>query len=255
MRKVSALGAIIGALIVVAPATARQGWRPVIAHQAMPVVTQPPCPAGVPVQTITVVNQAQAHPGALAKVERASVAQSLQLHAAWGTPCVQFGPGGWPLHLLMGGASSVPQHDYPNGKPALFVYTTGLTYQSWSAVFSHELLESLVDPTTTNIYYLGTTTVTAQGLGGGEPAEEQLGGSIEVADPVAQRGYKLDGVWVSDFVYPAYFAGALLEQASGCDPLQGVACGPPIAPAAAPGPYDEMHILAAPWQTKWGEDQ
>lgn len=248
MRKIATLGALI--IIAATPATATARWRLVQAPRT--AVAQPACPVGMPVQTITVINQALARPDALARVERAEVAQSVQLHAAWGTPCVQFGRGGWPLHLLMGGASSVPEHNY-DGEPILFVYTTGLTYQSWSAVFSHEVLEALVNPTTANVYYRGETTVTAQGLGGGEPAEEQVGGTVEVVDPVADRGYKLDGVWVSDFVFPAYFAGALSTPPNGCDPSQGVACGPPIAAADAAGPYDQMHVLHAAWQTTWAE--
>lgn len=196
--------------------------------------TEPSCPAGVPVQTITVVNQANVRPSALAKVENAIVAQSLQLRTAWGTPCVQFERGGWPLYLSTDGAS-----DHVTG-PVIDVPTGGLSYLAWSSTFSHEVVEALVDPATTLGYMRETDGVWS-------------GSNLEVADPVQERAYRLDGVYVSDFVLPAYFAGALYMAAGGCDPSQGVACGAFVAPADAPGPYDEMGVLTAPWQGQWGQ--
>ena len=70
------------------------------------------CPGGSPSQTITVVNQANVRPATLTRVERAVSAQSLQVHAAWGTPCARFAPGGWKLYLKIGGPEPRGEHDY-----------------------------------------------------------------------------------------------------------------------------------------------
>lgn len=105
----------------------------------------------------------------------------------------------------------------------------------------------LVDPTTSVCYEY-----------------EEEAAALEVADPVEQNAYRLDGVWVSDFTLPSYFAGATLgvctvEAAGGqeCtinpvgDPNPPALAFTPtpllIAPAAAPGPYDHMGMLSAPW--------
>ena len=188
------------------------------------------CPAGVPVQVITVVNQANVRPFALAKVERATVDQSLQLRAAWGTPCVQFAPDGWLLYLKVGGSEAHGVHDF-YGQPYALVWTSGATIDGWSRDFSHEVVEMLEDPTG-NVRYLRDGSTWQR----------------EIADPVNFLGYRLDGVYVADFVLPAWFAGASTATAITC---QGVTCAddsPLIAPADAPGPYDEMGVLSAAWQ-------
>ena len=206
------------------------------------------CPPGVPVQTITVVNQANARPFALARVENAIVAQSLQLRAAWETPCVQFGPGGWPLYLKGGIGPYLGVHAF-QGRPYAIVYTDGVPYVGWSQPFSHEVAEMLIDPTTQVDY-----------------TEDDTSSQLEVADPVEDHAYRLDGVWVSDFALPAYFAGgtlgvcavesgdqwclpAVVGDTDASTPMPVVG-GPLIAPADAPGPYDEMRVLTAPWQSE-----
>jgi hypothetical protein len=212
------------------------GFAILAAAMALSAPAPASCPAGVPVQAITVVNQAHASPFALAKVERAVTAQSMQLRAAWGTPCVQFGPGGWPLYLQIGGTEWGVHYSQPT---RAIIYTDGLTYRAWSTAFSHEVLEMIEDPSTTNWY-------TANGANGA---------AVEVADPVGQRAYRLAGVWVSDFAFPSYFAGARYgvcatvldaagRPATQCD-------GPLVAAAGAAGPYDEMGVLTGPWQTQW----
>jgi hypothetical protein len=193
------------------------------------------CPVGTPVQAITVVNQAGARAPSLAKVERAVADQSIQLHAAWGTPCVKFGPGGWPLYLRIGGTEWGVHYAQP---VRMEVYTAGLAYRAWSTVFSHEVLEALEDPTTTNAYAVS----------------DHNGGVVEVADPVGERAYALDGVWVSDFVFPAYFAGAtygVCETDVISGQQQTVCNGPAVAAVGTSAPYDEMAVLTAPWQTTW----
>ncbi len=202
------------------------------------------CPAAVPVQTVTVINQANVRPWALAKVENAVVVQSLQLRAAWGTPCVQFGAGGWPIYLKGGSTYPWGEHFYnlPDGPPYAYVYTGATTYVGWSQSFSHEALEMLVDPTTAVVYsYQGETA------------------PLEVSDPVEAHAYRLDGVWVSDFVLPAYFAGAALGECgeTACWPSSVGQTTPPsptapfplppVAPAATATPYDHMGVLSAAW--------
>ncbi len=210
------------------------------------------CPAGVPMQTITIVNQANVRAVALAKVENAIVAQSLQLRAAWGTPCVTFGSGGWLLFLKGGYGPDLGLHSF-SGSPYAIVWTSGGTYVAWSQPFSHEVAEMLVDPTAAVDYTV-----------------DGVSSQLEIADPVEDHAYRLDGVWVTDFVLPSYFAGATLGACAvdrsdeWCIPTAvgdtdtsmaaPVIGGPLIAPADATGPYDEMRLLVAPWQADSDDD-
>jgi hypothetical protein len=189
------------------------------------------CPAGLPKRTITVVNQANVRPSTLAKVERAVAAQSLQLRAAWGTSCAQFAPGGWKLYLKVAGIEPHGEHDF-YGQPYALVWTSGATAEGWSRDFSHEVIELLEDP-----------TLDARYLHNGSTWQR------EIADPVTRLGYRLGGVYVSDFVTPLWYAGASTGSNVRC---QGVSCAddsPLIAPANNAGPWDEMRALAAPWTT------
>lgn len=187
------------------------------------------CPNGVPTQTITVVNQARVRSGTLATVERAVSAQSMQVRSAWGTPCAQFGPGGWKLYLKIGGAEPRAEHDF-YGRPYALVWTAGGTVEGWSRDFSHEVVEMLEDPTL-DVRYLRDGSTWQR----------------EIADPVEGLGYRLDGVYVSDFVTPLWYAGASTGADVRC---QGASCAddsPLIAPAANAGPWDQMRALSAPW--------
>jgi len=186
------------------------------------------CPAGVPTRTITVVDQAHVSQAALAEVTQAITAQSVQLRAAWGTPCAMFGPGGWRVYLKIGGQPHGVHLWY--GQPYALVWTGGGTVESWSSDFSHEILEMLVDPDTNRSVY-----------------HDGVGQMVEVADPVEWNGYRLNGVFVSDFVLPAWFAGATTGEPT----CVGTTCsfpGPELSAATAAGPYDEMRLLTAPWQ-------
>jgi hypothetical protein len=209
------LGTVLVALVGAAPARA-----------AASAVS---CPAGSPTQAITVVNQAKIRTRVLARVERAVVAQSLQVRSAWDTPCVQFAPGGWKLYLKIGGAEPHGVHDF-YGRPYALVWTSGASVEGWSRDFSHEVIEMLEDPTLTVRYTQDGSTW-----------------QREIADPVEGLGYQLDGVYVADFVTPQWYAGA----STGADVLcQGVSCAddsPLIAPAVNAGPWDQMRALSAPW--------
>jgi hypothetical protein len=169
------------------------------------------CPAGVPVQTISVVNRASVRPVALARVETATTKQSLQLRAAWGTPCAQFArPGGWVVTLTAGASTVNPDgsvsynisshHDYNAGVVSITVQTAGTTYETWARAFTHEIDETLVDPNVATYWQFGL---------------------LEVCDPVEEWTYQLDGVPVSDFALPSYFNGGA-------------------------GPWDEMGGLSGP---------
>lgn len=144
-------------------------------------------------QTITVYQQTYVHPDALAAVERATSDQSLQLRSAWGTPCVTFGAGGWPLFLQSGETraangtvtAQLGGEHYWNGSEPFAVVTTGdLTYQYWARAFTHEVIEAVKNPRC-NLYINGVFG--------------------EIADPVQNFTYALDGVQVSDFVLPTFY--------------------------------------------------
>lgn len=189
------------------------------------------CPAGVPVQRITIVNQTRVRPAVLSPIENAVVAQSLQVRAAWGTPCVVFAPGGWKLYLKIG-ASGEPwgEHFSDRGLPYVLVWTGALPWRGWSTVVSHEIVETLVDPV--NAHYI----------------RDLVSNQLEVADPVEHEAYLLRGVYVSDFVLPAWYAGA---QTGDCFASAGaITCpGPVISAPGNPGPYDQARVLDRPWQT------
>jgi hypothetical protein len=206
------LGTVLVALVGAAPARA--------------AVT---CPTGAPAQTITVVNQAKINPRTLAKVERAVAAQSLQVRTAWGTPCVQFALGGWKVYLKIGRAEPHGVHAF-YGQPYALVWTSGASVEGWSRDFSHEVIEMLEDPTL-NVRY----------------SHDGSTWQREIADPVEGLGYRLDGVYVADFVTPQWYAGASTAADVLC---QGVSCAddsPLIAPAVNAGPWDQMRALTAPW--------
>jgi len=200
------LGIVAAALALAAPAQAHT-------HRIHPAASR--C------QTLTVVNQANVQSKNLALVEFAVEIQAEQLSAAWGTPCVQWGPGGWNVYLqtgyepLPGGGYTmriggdhygvgVPGPDW-SGQPYAIVDTGAATYQSWSYAFSHEISEMLVDPQdeTYHVWPDGTRAL------------------LEVCDPVEGYTYQIVGVTVDDFTLPAAWSGAS-------------------------GPYDEAGDLSAP---------
>lgn len=80
----------------------------------------------------------------------------------------------------------------PLGKA--FVATAEENGMPWSVVLSHELLEMLIDP------YINLAAVIRAG---GVPNGMLYG--YEVCDPVRSDTYRIGGVAVSNFVYPAWF--------------------------------------------------
>jgi hypothetical protein len=108
-------------------------------------------------------------------------------------------PGDWWLVILDNSdqADALGYHDVtaeglPLGK--VFAKTTQQYGEKWSVTASHELLEMLADPEINLTVFL----------------EEQKGGRLyayEVCDACEadQFGYSIDGVAVSDFVFPSWF--------------------------------------------------
>ncbi len=118
----------------------------------------------------------------------------------WGTPAtlVQstgFIKGAWALVFLndTDRQGDLAYHDLtPGGLPIgkIFVRTIRRGRQLVSVVASHELVEMLVDPAL-NLYSKG-------------PNPKMLY-AYEVADPVEELAFTLDGIPMTDFVYPSYF--------------------------------------------------
>ena len=140
-----------------------------------------------------------------------------------------FGPGGWRVYLKIGAQAHGVHLWYGDALCArLDRRRHGRVLVP--RLLQHEILEMLVDPETNRSVF-----------------DDGVGRPVEVADPVEWHGYRLDGVYVSDSSCRAWFAGATTGEPT----CVGTSCsfpGPPLASADAAGPYDEMHLLTAPWQ-------
>jgi hypothetical protein len=109
-------------------------------------------------------------------------------------------PGAWWIafidyarHAGEEGNHFLTKSGLPFGR--VFVQSTRKVAQEWTSAFSHELLELLADPDTNVVASRGTTR------------KNSVWYAYEVCDPCSDDsyGYKIDGVLVSDFVYPAWF--------------------------------------------------
>lgn len=190
MRKITILGAIIGSLVGPAVSQADHHWRRIPVAQT--AIVNPACDNSTYRVTLTVLNYAHATPAALAAVEQATVDQSAQEQQAWMTPCVRFDSGGNTVTLTSGCSANTcllgGNHD-ANGN--ITVQTGALPYALWARAFTHEVIERLADPHDTprqfGYYY----------------------GLLEIADPVQNWTYLVDGIPVSDFVRPAFYTRAV----------------------------------------------
>ena len=118
----------------------------------------------------------------------------------WGTPArlvkaTGFIKGAWAMTFLdtADAANALAYHDLtPQGLPLskVFVKTTLKAGEKVSVSASHELAEMLVDPAI-NLYSTGP--------------KRRLLYAYETADPVEALEFKVDGIAMSDFVYPSYF--------------------------------------------------
>jgi hypothetical protein len=118
----------------------------------------------------------------------------------WGTPAKLvhsqgFIPGAWAMVFLDDAdqADALAYHDLtPDGLPIskVFVRTTLNDKQLVSVSASHELVEMLVDPAV-NMMTTGPDRKTMY--------------AYESADPVEELDFEVNGIPMSDFVYPSYF--------------------------------------------------
>jgi hypothetical protein len=118
----------------------------------------------------------------------------------WGTPAnlvrsTGFVKGYWALVFMDNSnqADDLAYHDLtPDGFPvsSVFVKTIAADKSSLSSATSHELVEMLVDPAI-NLYTTGP--------------DEKLVYAYEAGDPVEEESFKVDGVEMTNFVYPSYF--------------------------------------------------
>jgi hypothetical protein len=99
--------------------------------------------------------------------------------------------------------AGTPYPGTPDGIPygRAFVNTSMQQNESWTITASHELLEMLVNPYAVFAAYV--------------PIDDRTGAfyNLEICDPVSPDicGYKIDGVDVSDFVFPEWFSPFLAQ--------------------------------------------
>jgi hypothetical protein len=152
--------------------------------------------------TIACFNKARTSLG----VELGALLDALQeyvdTHVApiWGTPAKlvesqDFLPNAWAINFLDDAdqANALGYHDLtPDGLPfaKVFVRTIANDGESVSVTASHELVEMLVDPAI-NVMTTGPDPLIMY--------------AYESADPVEQLDFKVQGMRMSDFVYPSYF--------------------------------------------------
>jgi hypothetical protein len=120
----------------------------------------------------------------------------------WGTPAKlikskDFVTGAWAVVFLDDSdeADALAYHDLtPSGLPLskVFVRTTIANGDKVSVSASHELVEMLVDPAI-NMMTTGPDVKTVY--------------AYESADPVEALSFNVNGIPMSDFVYPSYFEG------------------------------------------------
>jgi len=179
-------------------------------------------PAVIP--TIACFNLAETDLGLPLTKLIAAMQTCVDKHVApvWGTPAkliesTGFVKKAWAMVFLDDAdeAGALAYHDLtPEGLPLakVFFRTTLEAGESVSVSASHELVEMLVDPAI-NMYANGPDLQPLYAYTGSEPVQAvslDIFGyaamyAYESADPVEEETFKVDGVEMSDFVYPAYF--------------------------------------------------
>jgi hypothetical protein len=151
--------------------------------------------------TIALVNKANADLGVgwEALVKSLAHYANNQVGAIWGTPCDlitadEIPAGAWGLVFTDTAdvADALGYHDLtPAGLPLshVFVETALQAGEKPSVTAAHELAEMLVDP---------DIALAAQAPDGNFWA-------YEACDPVQEESYDIDGVWVSNWLYPSFF--------------------------------------------------
>ncbi len=171
------------------------------------------------VPTIACFNQAQTALGVDLDALIASMQAYVDQYVApvWGTPAkliksTDFVAGDWAMVFLDDAdqPGALAYHDLtPEGLPLskVFVRTTLANNDLVSVSASHELVEMLVDPA---INLMST---------GPDPDSVY---AYESADPVEELNFEVNGIPMSDFVYPAYFEGFRAAGSVQFDQLQKV---------------------------------
>lgn len=101
-------------------------------------------------------------------------------------------------------------HTVRAGVPEIVVYTVP-SHGGESRVFTHELFETLADPTTSQFnegrpfHYITVVGAYPYSI---EPMPKNAVFLQEVCDPVEAFAYRLDGVEISDFITPRWFNDA-----------------------------------------------
>ena len=170
------------------------------------------------IPTITCFNKSTLDPG-VDFVRMVAALQKFVDHCftpVWGTPArlertTGFVKGAWALVLLDTAdvANALGYHDLtPDGLPLskVFVRTTLSAKQRVSVTACHELAEMLVDP---------AINLLATGPSGSFYA-------YETADAVEEDEFLIDGIPMSDFVYPSWFEGFHRAGATQFDYLERV---------------------------------
>lgn len=146
------------------------------------------------VQSFTVYDWNGTPARTVTRMEAAVAWQSDQLQRYWKTPRVRFvGRRGLPVYLVSvrtmrtAAAGDAGFHGQRSGQPYAVVSSAGAGWQS--VTFSHEIMETLVDPLTDH-----WTTVDLKPL------------LQEVCDPVENDSYSApNGVALSDAITPAWY--------------------------------------------------
>jgi hypothetical protein len=153
------------------------------------------------IPTITCINKATIDLGVNFKKLVAALQKFVNVSFApiWGTPAnlvlaTTFAKGAWAIVFLDDAdvENALGYHDLtPDGLPLskVFVKTTLAARQKVSVTACHELAEMLVDPAI-NLW--------------AEGPNDQLY-AYEMSDAVEEVEFDIDGIAMSDFVYPAYF--------------------------------------------------
>lgn len=154
----------------------------------------------------------------------------------WNAPgTVHFGDapeGAWRFYLqdTIDQANDLGYHVDDNGIVSAIIDVAACksSGSDWRTCLGHEVLEALADPSCSR-------------MGDGNFASFMC----EVADPVEEDVYAIDGVPVANFVWPAYFgwASARYDQ-------MGLLASP--APALRPGGYI-LQLVNGEWKSTFGE--
>ena len=151
--------------------------------------------------TLVAADEARRVTDALRKQLHTDYAAGWEMGAEVGLDVVDEAPAeAWQLVLLDDSdqADALGYHDLTkSGRPLgkVFVRSVQQSGGAWSVAASHELLEMMADP---------DINLAAEGFAPGDPKRVAFYG-YENCDPVQGDTYAIDGVSVSDFVYPEFF--------------------------------------------------